>query len=200
MKWCTLAAKQGNAGAQSNLGEMYRKGQGVPQNDKTAVKWYRLAAKQGIADAQYALSVFYDLGEGVPEDPKLATKWATLAAEQGHAKARLALAYRFVSPTRTALAVACAEGSLETGMTNEHPTLGLPAPRDFQKINKFVESISILNVDVKEEVATVEIHVKFKEHNSEPLGTLVYSGECGITGMRWKVGGTVDPKYLEHWR
>ena len=39
--------------AQYNLGVMYDKGQGVPQNHKTAVKWYRLAAEQGDARAQF---------------------------------------------------------------------------------------------------------------------------------------------------
>ena len=35
-------------------------GEGVPENDKTAVKWYTLAAEQGISDAQYNLGVMYD--------------------------------------------------------------------------------------------------------------------------------------------
>ena len=47
-EWEPLA-QQGDANAQSNLGQMYRQGKGVPQDDKTAVKWYTLAAKQGIA-------------------------------------------------------------------------------------------------------------------------------------------------------
>ena len=59
MKWYRLAAEQGYADAQNNLGVMYRKGQGVPQDDKTAVKWYRLAAEQGNADAQYNLGLMY---------------------------------------------------------------------------------------------------------------------------------------------
>ena len=36
-EWKPLA-EQGDADAQYNLGLMYRKGKGVPQNDKTAVK------------------------------------------------------------------------------------------------------------------------------------------------------------------
>ena len=40
-------AEQRNADAQDKLGWMYYKGQGVPQDDKTAVKSYRLAAEQG---------------------------------------------------------------------------------------------------------------------------------------------------------
>jgi len=47
-----LAAEQGDADAQYNLGWMYVKGEGVPQNYKTAVKWYTLAAEQGLASAQ----------------------------------------------------------------------------------------------------------------------------------------------------
>ncbi len=39
-----LLAEQGNASAQFNLGFMYNKGQGVPQDYTEAVKWYRLAA------------------------------------------------------------------------------------------------------------------------------------------------------------
>ncbi len=50
-----LAAEQGNAYAQFNLGFMYDNGQGVPKDYKTAVKWYRLAAKQRYAPAQYNL-------------------------------------------------------------------------------------------------------------------------------------------------
>ena len=42
-EWRPLA-QQGNADAQHNLGVMYEKGPGVPQNYKTAVKWYILAA------------------------------------------------------------------------------------------------------------------------------------------------------------
>jgi TPR repeat protein len=45
-------AKQGNADAQYNLGVMYDNGEGVPQDDETAMKWFGLAAKQGNSDAQ----------------------------------------------------------------------------------------------------------------------------------------------------
>jgi hypothetical protein len=57
VKWYKLAAEQGNAPAQKNLGVMYSKGRGVPQDDKTAPKRYKLAAEQGNADAQVNLGV-----------------------------------------------------------------------------------------------------------------------------------------------
>ena len=40
-----LKAEQGDADAQFNLGVMYRKGEGVPENSAEAVNWYRLAAE-----------------------------------------------------------------------------------------------------------------------------------------------------------
>ena len=49
VKWYRLAAEQGYAAAQYNLGVMYDNGQGVPQDYAEAVKWYRLAAEQGDA-------------------------------------------------------------------------------------------------------------------------------------------------------
>jgi TPR repeat protein len=49
--WFGLAAAQGNALSQSNLGLMYDRGRGVKQSDQEAVKWYRLSAAQGEATA-----------------------------------------------------------------------------------------------------------------------------------------------------
>lgn len=50
-EWTPLA-EQSHATAQYNLGQMYRLGQGVPQDDAEAVKWYRLADNQGNPFAQ----------------------------------------------------------------------------------------------------------------------------------------------------
>ena len=47
IKWYTRAAELGDAHAQYLLGRMYRKGEGVPQDYKTAFKWYKLSAEQG---------------------------------------------------------------------------------------------------------------------------------------------------------
>ena len=49
------AAEQGDATAQFNLGVMYAKGEGVPQDDAEAVRWFRLSAEQGHASSQGAL-------------------------------------------------------------------------------------------------------------------------------------------------
>jgi TPR repeat protein len=79
---------QEHAIVQYNLGVMYDHGEGVPQNDESAVKWYTLAAEQGYALAQGNLGFMYEKGYGVPQNDESAVKWYTLAAVQGDAKAQ----------------------------------------------------------------------------------------------------------------
>jgi hypothetical protein len=86
-----LAAEQGYAPAQDNLGWMYQKGRGVPQDYKEAVKWYRLAAEQGYAYGQNNLGVMYEQGRGVSQDNKEAVRLYRLAADQGYALAQSTL-------------------------------------------------------------------------------------------------------------
>jgi TPR repeat protein len=50
-----LAADQGHAGAQNNLGIIFEKGRGVAFNRAEAIRWYRLAAAQGRAKAAASL-------------------------------------------------------------------------------------------------------------------------------------------------
>ena len=80
--WVPLAQK-GEAAAQFNLGRMYEKGQGVPQDYEEAVRWYRLAAKQGYADPQINLGVMYALGQGVRQDWVTAYMWARVGQANG---------------------------------------------------------------------------------------------------------------------
>jgi len=90
-----LAAEQGIAYAQYNLGLMYENGDGVSQDYKTAVKWYRLSAEQGNASAQTSLGVMYANGKGVLQDYKTALKWWRLSAEQGDARAQMKLGWMY---------------------------------------------------------------------------------------------------------
>ena len=77
--WYRLAAEQGAAGSQRDLGLMYLEGRGVPQSDTEAVRWLRTAADQGDGDAQLSLSRIYKDGRGVPQDYVQAHMWANLA-------------------------------------------------------------------------------------------------------------------------
>ncbi|WP_244060856.1 tetratricopeptide repeat protein, partial [Aeromonas caviae] len=64
LAWLHKAAEQGNASAQFNLGLIYAKGQGVPQDYKQAAVWYRKAAEQSNVEAQNNLAVLYAEGQG----------------------------------------------------------------------------------------------------------------------------------------
>jgi len=46
-KWLRLAAEQGDAGAQTNLGNAYGRGQGVIQDNVYAHMWFNIAASSG---------------------------------------------------------------------------------------------------------------------------------------------------------
>jgi len=79
-KWVRLAAEQGLAPAQHDLGLMYDIGKGVPQDDAEAAKWYRLAADRALDRAQFNLAAMYEAGRGVPQDDVQALKWFGLVA------------------------------------------------------------------------------------------------------------------------
>jgi TPR repeat protein len=83
-----LAAEQGHAGAQFEVGNNYSWGLGVEENDVEAIRWYRMAAEQGHAEAQYRLVYFYGNGEGVEKNVAEAMRWCRMAAKQGHVQAQ----------------------------------------------------------------------------------------------------------------
>lgn len=84
-----VAAAQGNADAQINLGVMYDKGEGVARNYAEARRWYRLSAAQGNAFAQLDLGSMYELGHGVTKDYAEAMRWYRLSAARRNAYAQL---------------------------------------------------------------------------------------------------------------
>ncbi|MCH8041439.1 MAG: sel1 repeat family protein [Nitrospinae bacterium] len=75
--------EQGDTLAQFNLGAMYERGQGVPQDSFQAVRWYRRAAEQGLGQAQFNLGLLYNQGQGVMPNVIQAYMWVLLAAVEG---------------------------------------------------------------------------------------------------------------------
>jgi len=83
-EWIKRAAERGLASAQSDLGVLYIRGDGVSKSDTQAVYWYRKAAEQGYDRGQYNLADEYDSGNSfISEDNGVAVYWYTKAAEQG---------------------------------------------------------------------------------------------------------------------
>ena len=52
VKWYRLAAEQGYAKAQDNLGIMYATGEGVPKDNVIAYVWLNLARANGLDNSQ----------------------------------------------------------------------------------------------------------------------------------------------------
>ena len=82
------AAKRGYALAQYNLGQCYKNGEGVTQDDTQAVYWFRKAAEQGLASAQNTLGICYKNGKGVTQNYAQAAIWFHKAANQGNVSAQ----------------------------------------------------------------------------------------------------------------
>jgi TPR repeat protein len=78
-RWFRLAAEQGRADTQSNLGLMYANGQGVPQDYVLAHMWFNLAAAQGneneIALKNRDLAAKSMTREQLAEAQRMAREW-----------------------------------------------------------------------------------------------------------------------------
>ena len=89
-------AEQGDARAQTELGERYEDGRdGVQQDYGMAVSWFRRAADQGNASGQDALGFMYQRGRGVAQDYGEAVRWYRRAAEQGDASGQHNLGFMY---------------------------------------------------------------------------------------------------------
>lgn len=76
------AALTGDASAQLQLGVIYEKGRGTPQNYSKAIEWYKKSAKQGNASAQYNLGTIYHDANNGHQDYAEAMAWYKKAAAQ----------------------------------------------------------------------------------------------------------------------
>jgi len=96
-------AAQGQAEAQTIIGQMYHFGTGVAEDDSKAFDLFLAAAQQGNADAQYQLAGLYIYGF-VNNAPTLdldqeAARWYIAAAVQNHAAAQYSLGLLLIAGT-----------------------------------------------------------------------------------------------------
>ena len=85
------AAEQGDAKAQSKLGNYYYVGDGygnVPIDKAKSIELYTKSAEQGNAQAQEMLGERFYMGAGVPKDDAKAFEWYKKAADQGNSSAQ----------------------------------------------------------------------------------------------------------------
>ena len=83
VKYIRMAAERGYAKGQGQLGYLYAKGEGVPQDKKKAFDLYMQAAVQGDAYAQCNVGGMYLYGNGVDKDVIQSFIWYKKSAEQG---------------------------------------------------------------------------------------------------------------------
>jgi localization factor PodJL len=82
-----VAAANGDASAEYEVGIRFAEGRTVTQNFEEAARWLDRAARAGIVPAQFRLGSLYEKGLGVKKDIETARKHYIAAAEKGHAKA-----------------------------------------------------------------------------------------------------------------
>ena len=84
-------AKQGDAKAMNNLGVLYDRGQGVPEDAAQAVQWFRQAAEKGHGPGMSNYGRMLEQGRGLPRDVDQAMHWFREAADRNVADAQFNL-------------------------------------------------------------------------------------------------------------
>ena len=111
-------------------------------------------------------------------------------------KAKVQEAVSLSAPARTAIGMACSDGSLSASTTNR--TLGLPDAATYATGSHYTASVTAAGTSASD--ATVTIAIKDGTISSIPTGSSIeYDGTCAATGLTWTVnnGGTSFPaKYL----
>jgi TPR repeat protein len=166
-----LAAEQGLAGAQNNLGLMFENGEGVAQDYAEAARLYRLAAEQGLAEAQKCLGNMFYNGEGVAQDYAEAARLYRLAAEQGLAEAQFNLGLMFENGQ--GVAQDYAEAALlyrlaaEQGLAEAQNNLGLMFENGEGVAQDYAEAARLYRLAAEQGLAEAQ----------KCLGLMFYNGE-----------------------
>jgi TPR repeat protein len=80
LPWMRRAAEQGQANAQTSMGDFYSRGELVDKDLYQALSWYRKSALQMDVVGQRSLGLAYAQGNGVARDDFEALKWLLSAA------------------------------------------------------------------------------------------------------------------------
>ena len=86
--WRSKAASLGATDAQFFMGQAYRTGDGVPNNEDKSLLWYRKAAAKNHPEALYDLALHYLEDKTDPASLKMANDLMLRAANMGHREAQ----------------------------------------------------------------------------------------------------------------
>jgi hypothetical protein len=115
--WLPMA-NEGDAVAQTYVGEIYEKGFGVPPDYGEAAKWYRRAAERGNVRATSNLGYLYEQGLGVKKDAAEAVAWYRRATGSSDTP----FAIEMVSPSRHATVIPKSAGEAAPPTTERTAT------------------------------------------------------------------------------
>ena len=136
-------AQAGDTSSQFNLGFIYYKGEGIPQDYQKAAYWWQKVAEQGYSGAQNNLGAMYEKGQGKPQDYQKAVYWYQKSAEQGYSEAQNNLGTMYEKgqgvPQDDQKAVYWYQKSAEQGFAQAQSNLGVMygvgrgVPQDYQR-------------------------------------------------------------------
>ena len=96
-KWYRTLADNGTPNEKTKIGNIFYKGEDIPQDYKQAYELYSQAAESGDAEAQNNIGWFYQRGFYVDKDDKKAFEWYLKAAEQGMAISQENVGYSYAN-------------------------------------------------------------------------------------------------------
>ena len=110
------------------------------------------------------------------------------------AKARIAEGPTLAAPAKTALGIACSDGTLQTRATNlNHDDLGLPASTAITGRNVTAVAVAATSGTV----ATITITYGGNIPGVTADQNIVYTGTCALgSGMTWAIGGSIPARLL----
>jgi localization factor PodJL len=115
------------------------RGEGGPENLRSAATWFRKAAERGVVDSQYNLALLYRSGSGVERNLAEAYRWFSVAAANGDIPSRAAAeALRAqLTPAETAGADKAAAAVLPQAIPSETAALVRGAQRNLGQLGYF---------------------------------------------------------------
>lgn len=110
------------------------------------------------------------------------------------ARARIAEGPTLAAPAKTALGIACSDGTLQARANNlTHDDLGLPAANTI--VGRNVTGIVAAAANATTATITITFGAGIPGVPNE--STLVYTGNCAPgAGMTWAIGGTVPARLI----
>jgi type IV pilus assembly protein PilA len=98
------------------------------------------------------------------------------------------------APVRTAIGIACSEGT--TFASADNNAFDLPAPSDYANASDMVSLVTVGSGGASQATVTIE-YAGASAPTQISGGEVIYTGDCYSTGMQWSITGNgVADKYL----